>query len=105
MSKKYYLECGEFQKVMIANDPMEASELFMKFVLAELKSGNTKTGIQKEVLISEAGFREDLEKWGSSTQKLETVRMYAPAILREIGEDWLANDMQKWIENENDKNH
>ena len=89
---KYYIQCGPDGKGIFQTDnSVEACFALICKIL-----DNEDLGIAPFIVVSEAGFQQDIVKWGDQEMQDQEILFSASSILRLMELDELADNLDDW---------
>ena len=91
---KYYVQCGQKDMgIFQAGDSVEAC---FALIIKMLNRDGDSIQIAPIMTTSEAGFAQDLEKYGSQKMQDEQIMYSTSSILRLIGMEDVADNLDEW---------
>jgi len=92
--RKFYMSCGKFNHVMLAEDCTSACTFFIKMVLGM----NKHPKIGQYIYISEGGFKKDIEAYCAPLTLPPIIITKTEHILRDINRIDLADKLMLFYE-------
>jgi len=95
---KFYAQCGPEGKLIIsADDKQNACLILLEKVISEGEGAE----LSPFTVVSEAGFNEDIVRWGNEKMSDDQFIYSTSSLLRFMGLEEIADDMDRWCVEQN----